>query len=172
MTETPAGPTLKLVVMGVSGSGKSTLAQALAERIGARLIEGDNLHPPANHAKMARGIALDDDDRWPWLDHLGDEFASIPGDVIATCSALKRRYRDRLRVRAPGLRFVCLAITPAEAEQRVTARAGHYFPAGLVATQFDAFEAPIDEADVLIVPAHEATAAQADATLRWLRPER
>ncbi len=165
-------PTLKLVVMGVSGSGKSTLACALAERIGAALIEGDDLHPAANHAKMARGLALDDDDRWPWLDCLGNELAETTGDVVATCSALKRRYRDRLRERVPGLCFVCLAIPQVDAERRVAAHTHHYFHARLVATQFEAFEAPVDEAGVLTLPAGEPTPSQVDAALRWLEAVR
>jgi gluconokinase len=89
-----------LIVMGVAGTGKSTLAGLLAERLNWELQEGDDLHPPANVAKMSAGIPLDDDDRWPWLDAIAAWIkvktkSGEPG--IVTCSALKKSYRDRLR---------------------------------------------------------------------------
>jgi carbohydrate kinase (thermoresistant glucokinase family) len=61
----------RIVVMGVSGCGKSSVGLALAEALGARFIDGDDLHPEANKAKMAAGIPLNDEDRWPWLDMVG-----------------------------------------------------------------------------------------------------
>ena len=62
-----------LVIMGVSGSGKSTVGELLAERLGWEMMEGDRLHPPANVEKMRQGIPLDDADREPWLDRIGEE---------------------------------------------------------------------------------------------------
>ena len=56
-----------LVLMGVSGCGKSTVAALLAGRLGWDFEEGDDLHPPANIAKMAADHPLDDEDRKPWL---------------------------------------------------------------------------------------------------------
>lgn len=79
--------------MGVSGSGKTTLGGALAAELGLPFIEGDGLHPPANVAKMSAGTPLTDDDRWPWLDLIGNALANVPG-VVASCSALRRIYRD------------------------------------------------------------------------------
>lgn len=170
MPDTAHRPPLRLVVMGVSGSGKSTLAAAIAAAIGCPLIEGDDLHPPANRVKMAAGVALDDGDREPWLDALARAIAAAEGDVVATCSALKRRYRDRLRAQVPAARFVCIAITPDQAEARVASRAGHYFPAQLVATQFAAFESPDAEVDVVMVPATWRTERQVAAALQgWTR---
>ena len=98
-------PPLALVVMGVSGSGKSTVAAALAQRLGAALVDGDDLHPAANVEKMRAGHPLTDEDRWPWLDDVGRWLAAhaqSPGGVTA-CSALRRSYRDRLRRWCPGL---------------------------------------------------------------------
>src|SRR5688572_15692276 len=92
--------------MGVSGSGKTTVGQRLAEALGVRFADADALHPPANLRKMAAGIPLTDDDRWPWLDAVGAELAG--GGVVVACSALRRAYRDRLRAAAPGARFVFL----------------------------------------------------------------
>ena len=132
-----------LVVMGVSGSGKSTLAATVAERLGWEFAEGDDMHPAANVAKMQAGTPLTDDDRWPWLDvvatwiraHLD---AGTPG--VVTCSALKRSYRDVLR--APGVVFVHVAGDPALVEQRMSARAGHFMPTSLLASQLATLEPP------------------------------
>lgn len=65
-----------LVVMGVSGSGKTTFGEALGARLGLRYSDTDGFHPQANLDKMAAGQPLDDDDRWPWLDRLGEWLAS------------------------------------------------------------------------------------------------
>ena len=113
-----------LVIMGVSGSGKSTVAAILAGHLGWDLQEGDDLHPGTNVDKMAAGIALTDDDRWPWLDRVADwirdhTMAGVPG--IITCSALKRVYRDRVARRARGIR----PYRWVEGEHRQTARRPH-----------------------------------------------
>ncbi|HSV34464.1 MAG TPA: gluconokinase [Ramlibacter sp.] len=154
--------------MGVAGSGKSTLAAGLAQELGATLVEGDDHHPPANRDKMRDGIALQDSDRAPWLDRLGALLAA-PGNVVLTCSALKRSYRERLRAAEPALRIVYLEITLAEAHCRVVARPGHYFPADLVASQFAALEVPEGEHGVLRVPANDPMASQIGNILDWLR---
>ena len=90
-----------LVVMGVSGTGKTTVGSALAARLSMPFVEGDRLHPEANIAKMSAGVPLDDDDRRPWLQRLGAELARYDEAgqrVVLTCSALKRGYRDLLRL--------------------------------------------------------------------------
>lgn len=159
----------QLLVMGVSGCGKSTVAAGLARALDAALIEGDDHHLPQSQDKMRRGIALGDADRYPWLDRLGALLASTQGGAVLTCSALKRRYRDRLRAAAPALRIVFIEIGPAEARARVAARASHFFPASLVANQFEALEPPLGEPGVLRVDANWTIDAQCDAVLHWLR---
>ncbi|HXO57724.1 MAG TPA: shikimate kinase, partial [Mycobacterium sp.] len=84
------------MVIGVSGSGKSTVGAALARRLGVPFADADSFHPAANVAKMAAGTPLDDDDRGPWLDAVGQWLADHD-DGVMSCSALKRRYRDQLR---------------------------------------------------------------------------
>jgi len=158
----------KVVVMGVAGSGKSTLAAGLALALAVPLIEGDEHHLPASQAKMRQGIALQDSDREPWLDRLGDTLLACPGAGVLTCSALKLRYRERLRAHVPGLSFVFIEVDAAEAARRVAARAGHLFPAALVASQFEALEPPHGEAGVLTVPASLRPQAQLDTALHWL----
>ncbi|VTU23694.1 Thermoresistant gluconokinase [Variovorax sp. SRS16] len=160
----------KLLVMGVSGCGKSTVAAGLAGALGVALIEGDDHHLPQSQDKMRRGIALTDADREPWLDQLGVLLADAQGGVVLTCSALRRRYRDRLRAAEPALQIVFIEISPEEARARVAARASHFFPASLVANQFDALESPLGEPGVLPVDATWTIEAQCDAVLRWLAP--
>jgi carbohydrate kinase (thermoresistant glucokinase family) len=140
----------RIVVMGVSGCGKSSVGIALAEALGARFIDGDDLHPEANKAKMGAGIPLDDSDRWPWLDLVGQELAAGPATVIA-CSALKRAYRDRIRAAAPKTFFVHLDGSREILEQRLGDRTGHFMPATLLDSQLAILE-PLgsDEAGVVI----------------------
>jgi gluconokinase len=158
----------KLVVMGVSGCGKSTLGQALAAELGYPLIEGDEHHLPASKAKMRAGIPLDDADREPWLDRLGFLVASESGGAVLTCSALKRRYRDRLRAQVPALGFVFIEIEPTDAVERVASRAAHLFPPSLVANQFATLESPAAECGVITVPARDPLSAQVAAVVKWL----
>ena len=140
----------RIVVMGVSGCGKSSVGIALAEALGARFIDGDDLHPEANKAKMGAGIPLDDSDRWPWLDLVGQELAAGSATVIA-CSALKRAYRDRIRTAAPNTFFVHLDGSREILAQRLGARTGHFMPVTLLDSQLAILE-PLgsDEASVVI----------------------
>jgi gluconokinase len=135
---------LILVLVGAAGAGKTTLMRALQERLRWPALEGDDLHPPSNVAKMAAGIPLDDEDRAPWLDAIAAWMGareSAGECALVTCSALKRAYRDRLRQRHPGVRFVQLAASRAELERRIAHRHGHYMPPGLVESQVAALEA-------------------------------
>jgi gluconokinase len=157
-----------LVVMGVSGCGKSRVGAAVAERLGLPLVEGDDFHPDANRQQMRAGIPLTDADRADWLDRLGRELALRPGGAVLTCSALKASYRNRLRAAAPGLCFAWLDLDAAAAQARVAQRSTHFFPAGLVATQFDALESPLGEAGVLRLDALLAPAAITAQIVRWL----
>src|SRR5438105_5755087 len=158
----------KLIVMGVAGCGKSTLGAGLALALGCALIEGDDYHLPESQAKMREGIALQDSDRAPWLDRVGQVLQEQRGTAVATCSALKRRYRDRLRAQVPGLRFVFVDIAEADAARRVGSRPAHLFPASLVASQFAALESPVGEPGVLRVDAALPPQAQLDAVIGWL----
>ncbi|GGM92639.1 gluconokinase [Thermopolyspora flexuosa] len=128
-----------VIVMGVAGSGKSTVARLLADRLGLRFAEADRFHPPANIAKMERGVPLDDADRLPWLTDLAawirDREAEGASTVVA-CSALKRRYRDILRTGAPEVFFAHLAGTEEVIRDRLAARSGHFFPPALLSSQF------------------------------------
>lgn len=148
---------LRLIVMGVSGCGKSTMANALGERLGLEMVDGDDLHLPESVAKMRSGIALQDADRWPWLDRIGHYLAQAqePGRVVA-CSALKRVYRERIREQAGDVCFVFLDGDFDLIEQRMRQRVGHYMQPGLLDSQFRTLEKPqADETDVIRLPITE-----------------
>lgn len=159
-----------IVVMGVAGCGKTSVAQAVAARLGGRFIEGDAFHSPANVDKMRRGIGLVDADRWGWLDRLAAELqdADERGErVVLACSALKRRYRERLRLGSPMASFIFLDLPQAEAAKRVGQRSGHYMPDSLVASQFADLEAPVAETLTLTVDATRPVDAIVDQALHW-----
>lgn len=138
-----------IVVMGVSGSGKSAIGAALAEALGLPFQEGDVLHPPANVAKMAAGVPLEDADRWPWLDAVA---AALATGGVVSCSALKRSYRDRLRAGAGRpVAFVFLEGSEALLTERMGARTGHFMPVSLLASQLATLEDPTGEPGTVAV---------------------
>jgi gluconokinase len=129
--------------MGVSGSGKTTVAVRLAELLGRPFAEADDMHPPANVAKMSAGTPLTDDDRLPWLRTVRDWLtaeAEQGRSAVVTCSALRRTYRDVLREAAGGVRFVHLDGDPELIAARMRERKGHFMPASLLRSQLDTLE--------------------------------
>jgi len=141
-----------LVVMGVSGSGKSTVGAAIAQRLRVPFADADDFHPPANVAKMSAGTPLDDDDRWPWLEAIGEWLAAHDAlGGVMSCSALKRRYRDQLRHHAQSTTFLHLDGSHEVIAARQASRPGHFMPASLLHSQFATLEplAP-DERGVVI----------------------
>jgi gluconokinase len=134
--------------MGVSGSGKTTVAQALAARLGWRFAEGDAFHSAANVAKMRAGVALTDEDRWPWLDAIARwirETRAKGDKCVVACSALKRAYRERIAAGRDDVSFVHLAGDYDTIAARLGQRSGHYMPLSLLKSQFDTLEPPQDE---------------------------
>jgi gluconokinase len=129
-----------IVVMGVSGSGKSTVGAALAQRLRVPFADADDFHPPANIAKMTAGHPLDDDDRRPWLDSIGEWLASHGEGGVMSCSALKRSYRDQLRLHCPVIDFLHLEGSLETIGRRQASRPGHFMPAALLASQFETLE--------------------------------
>jgi gluconokinase len=160
--------------MGVSGCGKSTAGQALADRLGLHFIDGDDLHLPESVARMRSGIALTDDDRWPWLDRVGASLADAqrwPAGVVIACSALKRSYRERIRAAAGRLDFVFLDGDAALIRARMSQRGGHYMPPSLLESQLATLERPAaDEADVIRLDIAETSERIVEQALAALAP--
>ncbi|MDQ6754470.1 MAG: gluconokinase [Actinomycetota bacterium] len=127
--------------MGVSGCGKSTIGALVAHELELPFIDGDSLHPLENVAKMATGIPLVDEDRWPWLARVGGDLAGAgAAGLVIACSALKRSYRDAIRARAPDTFFLHLEGPRAALEARLEGRSGHFMPAALLDSQLATLE--------------------------------
>lgn len=164
-------PLSAIVVMGVAGCGKSSVGNAISQRSGGRLIEGDVFHPASNIKKMSAGIPLDDEDRAGWLTRLGEEMSACVASgerAILTCSALKRAYRDKLRAAVPGLGFVFLQLSREEAADRVNHRPDHFMPASLIDSQFATLESPVGEPLTLPLDASQPIAELAETVDAWL----
>ena len=136
-----------VILMGVSGAGKTTVGELLAAQLGWPFYDADGFHPPENVAKMSRGVALTDEDRWPWLEALADHIRAVDADgrsAVVACSALRASYRDRLLAASEDARVVYLKGSYELIDERLRARSGHFFDAGLLASQFEALEEPGD----------------------------
>jgi len=143
-----------VVVMGVSGIGKTVVGRALAERLGWTFRDADTFHPPENVERMSRGIALTDTERWPWLDALADVITvTLAGDggLVLACSALARRYRDRMGLGRDGIRLVSLDGPPELIRARIEARRDHFMPASLLDSQLAALERPTPDERPIVV---------------------
>ena len=157
--------------MGVSGSGKSTISTMLAARLGWPFQEGDDLHPPANVAKMHAGRPLDDEDRWPWLDAIAAwiDARQATGEAgVVTCSALKRIYRDRLIGARQGVRLIFLHADRALLAERLAARKGHFMPPSLLDSQLATLEPPADDEHAVTVDLGAPPAAVVEVILERL----
>lgn len=131
------------------------MAAALATRLRLPFLEGDDFHPAANVLKMARGAALTDEDRWPWLTALGEAMqacADDAGGVVAACSALRRAYREHLAAHvAKPMMYVLLDVPRETLARRLRARRGHFMPQSLLDSQLATLERPMPDEPVVIL---------------------
>jgi len=141
-TSRPWSPPIPpIIIMGVQGCGKTTIGELLAKRLGVPVVDGDSLHSRANKEWMTSGHALSDEQRLPWLHEVGGRLAlGERSGVVVACSALKRSYRDLLRVHAPTMLTVFARGDIDLIHDRITARQHEYMPPSLLATQFDDLE--------------------------------
>jgi gluconokinase len=151
-----------VLIMGVCGTGKSSLGARLSAATGGALVEADDFHSTANVALMASGRPLGDAERWPWLDAIADGAiaAGKSGLVAIACSALKRRYRDRLRSRLGDLALIHLTGDPALIRARLEARPDHFMPPSLLDSQLAELEPPAADEPYLTVDAALLPAVQ------------
>ena len=142
-----------VVIFGVSGAGKTTVGKLLAQELGWQFIEADDFHPETNVEKMRSGQALTDNERWPWLERLRDQIErslAAGKNVVLACSALKRKYRDVLRVNS-DVTFVFLRGDHALIAEQLRHRRRHFMNPDLLQTQFADLEEPKPEEDVVTI---------------------
>ncbi|WP_369137158.1 gluconokinase [Modestobacter versicolor] len=176
MDSAPSIPaTTSIVVMGVSGSGKTSAARELTRQLGWEFIEGDDLHPEANVAKMAAGTPLDDEDRWPWLRRIAEvvgEHEAAGTSLVITCSALKRSYRDLLREGHPSVWFAHVDVAREVLVERLAQRKGHYMPPSLLDSQLATLERLGEDEPGDVIAGDGPLDETVAAVLRDLREER
>jgi gluconokinase len=142
-----------VIVFGVSGAGKTTIGKLLAQELGWPFYEADDFHSQANIDKLLRGIPLTDDDRWPWLEKLRQlikRSLEAGENAVLACSALKRAYRERLRV-SDEVKFVFLHGDYALIEKQLRQRRGHFMNPELLRSQFADLEEPGPDEHVITV---------------------
>ncbi|XP_028801962.1 gluconokinase isoform X2 [Neltuma alba] len=152
-----------IVIWGVSGSGKTTIGQMLATELNYNYLDADDFHSQSNKDKMRMGIPLSEEDRIPWLNSLCNdlrEHLTNKKDVVLSCSALKKQYREILRSADPNynhgsyasaVSFVLLDLPAQVLRDRLTERAAkgsHFMPASLLQSQLDLLE--IDESEGIL----------------------
>ena len=157
--------------MGTTGSGKTTVGTLLASTLGWTFADGDDFHSAANIAKMHAGIGLTDEDRAPWLAAMRDRVSAwleTTTDGVLACSALRRSYRDELRV-DPRVRFVYLKGTYDDIAPRIEHRHGHFAGVDLLKSQFETLEEPAEDEHVLEVAVNGTPAEQVAAIVHGLQ---
>lgn len=143
-----------VIVMGVCACGKSTIGEQLAQKLGRKFIDGDDLHPRANIQKMASGQPLNDDDRKPWLERIRDASYSLESKNehgIIVCSALKKKYRDQIREGNDNVTFLFLDGNKELIMDRMRQRQGHFMKENMVNSQFETLERPDAEPQTIVV---------------------
>jgi len=157
--------------MGVSGSGKSTIAEGVAQRTGWTFAEADEFHPQSNIAKMEAGSPLTDEDRWPWLEALGEwmrEQSARGVSTVITCSALRRTYRDVLGRGLDSLDFIHLDGPVEVIRERMGSRKGHFMPPELLQSQLDTLEALGSNENGVVLDIRRTPQQLVDEAVNWL----
>jgi len=159
-----------MIVMGVCSCGKSSVASGLAETLGAIFLDADDYHPASNIEKMSRGEALNDADRWPWLQLFASKLATQTGSAIGACSALKRVYREKLTEAAgEPILFIHLHGSRDLLEQRIAARKNHFMPPSLLQSQLDTLEIPASDELAITIDVSASKAQVIQLTLEALK---
>lgn len=156
-----------VVLMGVCGSGKSTVAGSLADRLKLPYVDADDLHPWTNTQKMKMGVPLTDEDRWPWLERVGEtliQHRAHHGMAVMACSALRRVYREKIRdIAGQHVLFVLLHGSKDLLLERMRGRPSHFMPTSLLESQLNTLEMPSPEENALVLNIHDPIATLVDA---------
>ena len=116
---------------------------------------------------MASNHPLSDADRWDWLISLREAATNAlqtSDSVLVTCSALKNKYRDVIRIAAynhpnRAVHFIYLRVGEDTLRSRVHDRTDHYMKDSMVRSQMDALEEPLDETDCYVVDVNKGKEA-------------
>ncbi len=133
-----------VILMGVVGAGKTSVGTLLAQQLQWKFADADDFHPPANIEKIRHGIALNDDDRRPWLRLLRaqiENWISAGVSAVLACSALKETYRQELSA-GSKVQFVYLKGNADLIARRLRLRHGHFADAQILASQLADLEEP------------------------------
>ena len=158
--------------MGASGSGKTTVGTLLAQELEVPFVDSDALHPLANVEKMASGVRLNDEDRWPWLRAVGSALADADQGLVVACSALKRSYRDAIRAEGPDAIFVYLDGSRELFADRLSKRENHFMPPSLLDSQLESLEPLRDDEKGIamnVLDAPYVIAGEAASAIRAMR---
>ncbi len=133
-----------IVVMGVSGCGKTTISKRLSEYFQLPYYDADDFHPKSNIEKMTNKLALNDADRWPWLQILSENISlwAAKGGAVLACSALKESYRKLLSSEYTTIVWVHLSGSKSLIKKRIEKRNGHFMSSSLLDAQFEDLEIP------------------------------
>lgn len=160
-----------VVVMGVASCGKTTIGEMLSQHFAVSFTEGDRLHSAANVAKMSAGIALTDEDRWPWLAQVGRALQGTSGHIVS-CSALKQKYREAIAAAAQRpVKFVHLHGSREVLQQRIANRKGHFMPASLLDSQLATLEMPTPDEHAITIDINQSTDEILKAAIAFLHKD-
>jgi len=142
-----------VIIWGVSGAGKTKIGELLAQELHWKFYDADDFHPQVNIDKMERGEPLTDEDRQPWLQSLREAITrslAANENAVLACSALKRKYRELLRVNG-DVKFVFLHGSRARIADQLKQRRGHFIDPALLDSQFADLEEPESSEDMLTI---------------------
>lgn len=150
-----------VVVMGGSESEKSSVGAELAQLLSADFMEGDDFQPGTNIVKMRSGIPLSDEDRWPWLKKLAaatEAWVANGRDIVVSCQALKKSYRELLKGNNDNFHLVYLKGAGDMIYKRIEKDSNNSAPTGLIEGHFAELE---EDEDAIVVEVKDNPAATA-----------
>ena len=151
-----------VIIGGVTATGKTCTAKKLKDLYNWDYVEADEYHSQSNIKKMEAGIALNDEDRLPWLQSLHEQLekhSSANRSCIITCSALKKTYRQILlsgsaepdiKAKMPTEDFylILLTLSREELHNRLLQRQKeHFMNPSLLDSQLETLELPKSQED-------------------------